>query len=178
MQDPFSQDQRPRKRRHLFLRLDSWIDSTLWSAGFSLGDKWEDLNIFFRRFTVKGYKRAFFEVTGEAMTLGTAGFVLMLALALPAFDETYGNWRQQDDFAVAFLDRYGNEIGHRGIIREDSVPVDTENVSAFPDPHLPWLHGRVYVDDAHRSRDEVHAEVRGWRLGVDDRSLAAEDTPG
>ncbi|MCP4315209.1 MAG: PBP1A family penicillin-binding protein [Hyphomicrobiales bacterium] len=124
MQDPFSQDQRPRKRRHLFLRLDSWIDSTLWSAGFSLGDKWEDLNIFFRRFTVKGYKRAFFEVTGEAMTLGTAGFVLMLALALPAFDETYGNWRQQDDFAVAFLDRYGNEIGHRGIIREDSVPVD------------------------------------------------------
>ncbi|MEX3008081.1 transglycosylase domain-containing protein [Hoeflea sp. TYP-13] len=124
MQDPFSQDQRPRKRRHLFLRLDSWIDSTLWSAGSGLGDKWEDINIFFRRFTVKGYKRAFFEMAGEAMTLGTAGAVLMLALALPAFEETYGNWREQDDFAVTFLDRYGNEIGHRGIIHEDSVPID------------------------------------------------------
>jgi membrane peptidoglycan carboxypeptidase len=30
----------------------------------------------------------------------------------------------RDDFAVTFLDRYGNEIGHRGIIHEDSAPVD------------------------------------------------------
>ena len=73
---------------------------------------------------MKGYKRAFFEVMGESMTLGTAGAVLLLALALPAFEETYGNWREQDDFAVTFLDRYGNEIGHRGIIHEDSVPID------------------------------------------------------
>ncbi len=130
MQDPFSQDQRPRKRRHLFLRVDSWIDSVLWSAGSGLGETWEDINIFFRRFHAKGYKRAFFEVLGEAMTLGTAGAVLLLTLALPAFDETYGNWREQDDFAVTFLDRYGNEIGHRGIIHEDSVPID-----ALPD-HL------------------------------------------
>ena len=48
----------------------------------------------------------------------------VLALALPAFEETKGNWRAQSDFAVTFLDRYGNEIGHRGIIHEDSVPID------------------------------------------------------
>ena len=30
----------------------------------------------------------------------------------------------QDDFAVTFLDRQGNEIGQRGIIQRDSVPVD------------------------------------------------------
>ena len=48
----------------------------------------------------------------------------MLALALPAFDETTRDWRNQGDFAVTFLDRYGNEIGQRGIIQRDSVPLD------------------------------------------------------
>ncbi len=42
-----------------------------------------------------------------------------------AFEETAGNWRwHRGDFAVTFLDRYGNEIGQRGIIQRDSVPVD------------------------------------------------------
>ena len=58
--------------------------------------------------------------SARRMTWGTVGAVLMLALALPAFEETKGNWRTQSDFAVTFLDRYGNEIGHRGIIHEDS----------------------------------------------------------
>ena len=43
---------------------------------------------------------------------------------MPAFEETEGNWRTQGDFAVTFLDRYGNEIGQRGIIQRESVPVD------------------------------------------------------
>jgi penicillin-binding protein 1A len=116
-------DDRPRKR-HILLRIDSWIDSTVWNAGFRLGVWWEDITIFFRRFSVRGWKKALFEVLGECMTWGTAGSVLMLALALPAFEETKGNWRAQSDFAVTFLDRYGNEIGHRGIIHEDSVPID------------------------------------------------------
>ncbi|HTO30847.1 MAG TPA: transglycosylase domain-containing protein [Pararhizobium sp.] len=116
-------DNRPRKR-HILLRIDSWIDSTVWNAGFRLGVWWEDITIFFRRFTVRGWKKVLFEVLGEGMTWGTAGSVLMLALALPAFEETKGNWRAQSDFAVTFLDRYGNEIGHRGIIHEDSVPID------------------------------------------------------
>ncbi|WP_438749479.1 transglycosylase domain-containing protein [Pararhizobium sp. O133] len=117
------QDDRPRKR-HILLRIDSWIDSTVWNAGFRLGVWWEDITIFSRRFTVRGWKKVLFEVLGEGMTWGTAGSVLMLALALPAFEETKGNWRAQSDFAVTFLDRYGNEIGHRGIIHEDSVPID------------------------------------------------------
>ena len=50
--------------------------------------------------------------------------VLLLALALPAFEETKEDWRSRGDFAVTFLDRYGNVVGHRGIIHEDSVPFD------------------------------------------------------
>ena len=124
LQDPFSHSNGPNKRRSKLLRLDSWIDSSLWSAGSGLAETWEEITIFFRRFKVTGYKKAIFEVLGEGMTIGTAGAVLMLALALPAFDETWGNWQDQDDFAVTFLDRYGNEIGHRGIHHEDSVPID------------------------------------------------------
>ena len=58
------------------------------------------------------------------MTLGVAGFVVLLALAMPAFEATQGDWRNRGNFAVTFLDRYGNVIGHRGIIHENSVPVD------------------------------------------------------
>ncbi|OWK22318.1 hypothetical protein AJ88_08325 [Mesorhizobium amorphae CCBAU 01583] len=47
-----------------------------------------------------------------------------LCAGLPAFQITTGDWRTQGDFAVTFLDRYGNEIGQRGIIQRDSVPVD------------------------------------------------------
>lgn len=123
MREPRKDDNRP-KKRHIFLRVDSWIDSTIWNAGFKLSQWWEDTTIFFRRFRVTGWKKVVFEVLGEGMNWGTVGSVLMLALALPAFEETKGNWRAQSDFAVTFLDRYGNEIGHRGIIHEDSVPID------------------------------------------------------
>ena len=55
----------------------------------------------------------------------------MLALAIPAFRETSdGDWLKKSELAVTFLDRYGNEIGTRGIRHNDSVPLDQ-----FPD-HL------------------------------------------
>lgn len=121
--DPKQREERPHKR-HMLLRIDSWIDSTVWNLGFRLGEIWEEITIFSRKFRVRGWKKAVFEVAGEAMTLGTAGSVVLLALALPAFEETKEDWRNRGDFAVTFLDRYGNTIGHRGIIHEDSVPVD------------------------------------------------------
>ncbi len=122
--DPTNSQKQPRRKRHLLLRIDSWIDSTVWNLGFRLGEIWEEITIFFRRFRVRGWKKAVFELAGEAMTLGTAGAVVLLALAMPAFEETKEDWRNRGDFAVTFLDRYGNTIGHRGIIHEDSVPID------------------------------------------------------
>jgi len=124
MDNPFE----PRKSRSpkatKLLELDAWIDSTLYDAGFKLGQGWENLTIFFRRFRVSGWRRGIVELFSEAFTFGAAGCVLMLALAMPAFEETAKDWRAQQEFAVTFLDRYGNEIGQRGIIQRDSVPVD------------------------------------------------------
>ncbi|TCL76151.1 transglycosylase domain-containing protein [Rhizobium sp. BK251] len=124
MQEPSPPEQRPHRKRHLLLRIDSWIDSTVWNLGFRAGELWEDITIFFRRFRARGWKRILFELLGEGLTLGAFGSVLMLMLALPAFEETKGDWRNRGDFAVTFLDRYGNVIGHRGIIHENSVPID------------------------------------------------------
>ncbi|MEX0408142.1 penicillin-binding protein 1A [Aquibium sp. LZ166] len=124
MENPFESRKSKAPRASKLLELDAWIDSTLYEAGFSAGERWERITIFFRRFRVYGWKRAIFELLGEGMTLGAAGCVLLLALAMPAFEETAGNWRAQADFAVTFLDRYGNEIGQRGIIQRDSVPID------------------------------------------------------
>ena len=54
-----------------------------------------------------------------------AGYLLMLALAIPAFRQTSDDdWLKKSDLAVTFLDRYGNEIGSRGIKHNDSVPLD------------------------------------------------------
>lgn len=122
--DPSKNEKRRIRKRFFFLQLDAALDSALWTLGDRLGSTWQSITIFFQRFRVRGLWKALFEVAGEAMTLGAAGFVLMLALAQPAFEETRDDWRKRGDYAVTFLDRYGNQIGHRGVIHETSVPVD------------------------------------------------------
>ncbi len=119
---------KPSKRRGpiaaWLLAVDAWLDSSLYEIGFKARQFWEAATIFFRRFRVTGWRRGIIELLSEGFTLGAGGIVVLLALALPAFQITGGDWRAQGDFAVTFLDRYGNEIGQRGIIQRDSVPVD------------------------------------------------------
>src|SRR5690348_12701474 len=83
------------------------------------------------RFHVSGWRRGLNELASEGATLGTVGLVFMLALAVPAFRETSDDdWLKKSELAVTFLDRYGNEVGSRGIKHNDSIPLDQ-----FPD-HL------------------------------------------
>nr|WP_244638269.1 transglycosylase domain-containing protein [Agrobacterium fabrum] len=117
-------DNKGRRKRHILLRIDSFIDSGLWTAAARLVDFWEDVTIASRKLHVRGWKKLVVNLTCDALTFGTAGSIVLLALAMPAFEETKKDWRYRGDFAVTFLDRYGNTIGHRGIIHEDSVPID------------------------------------------------------
>src|SRR5262249_41861571 len=84
------------------------------------------------RFYISGWRRWFgIEPLSEMATFGCGGLVLMLALAIPAFQETAdGDWLKRSELAVTFLDRYGNEVGSRGIKHNDSIPLED-----FPD-HL------------------------------------------
>ncbi|MET0279096.1 MAG: PBP1A family penicillin-binding protein [Pseudorhodoplanes sp.] len=118
--------------RRFFLDLDARIDSGLFDAGRWARELYERFVTFMDRFHVAGWKRwMLVEPASEAATLGTVGLVLALALALPAFYETKDeDWLKKSELAVQFLDRYGNEVGARGIKHNDSIPIED-----FPD-HL------------------------------------------
>ena len=93
----------------LWARLQDW-----WNAGTS----------FFARFRLTGWKRLLNEFASEALTLGTGGFVVMFALALPALQEFDEGKFLTGKFSVKFLDKNGEEIGKRGILHNDSVTLD------------------------------------------------------
>jgi penicillin-binding protein 1A len=83
------------------------------------------------RFHVAGWRRFFAELFSEGATLGALGLIAMLALAIPAFRMTSDDdWLKKSELSVTFLDRYGNEVGQRGVRHNDSIPLDQ-----FPD-HL------------------------------------------
>lgn len=105
------------------LGFDAWVNSSLYDSGQRARDRYTSFSNFMDRFHVSGIKKATVEVTCETLTIGTAGAVLMLILAVPAFRETSDDWLKQQELAVTFLDRYGKEVGRRGIRHDDSVPL-------------------------------------------------------
>jgi penicillin-binding protein 1A len=120
-----------RRIRRLLLGIDAWIDFSLFRSARGARETYERFSTFMDRFHVAGWRRWLNELASECATLGTAGALLMLALAMPAFQETSDDeWLKKSELAVTFLDRYGNEIGTRGIRHNDSIPLDE-----FPD-HL------------------------------------------
>lgn len=121
---------RPRRGLPRPIEIDAALDTTLYVIGRSLSSFVSGVRRFFERFRVRGIKRMAVEVLDELATFGTMGAVLALILALPAFDRISSDWREQDTFAVTILDRYGEEIGRRGVLQNDSVPL-----SEIPD-HL------------------------------------------
>jgi penicillin-binding protein 1A len=110
--------------RQRLLGLDSWIDSTLHESGHGLTEGYERLTNFMHRFKAEGIRRWVFEFLSEGYSLGVVGVLVLLAFAVPAFDEIGKDWRQQSDFAVTFLDRYGNVIGRRGILQDDTIELE------------------------------------------------------
>ena len=107
-----------------WLKIDSWIDAGLYGAWTGFRDWWSAYSSFFGRFEIHGFWRACNELACEALTLSVAGFLVVLTFALPAFEVAQGKINLSDEYSVTFLDRYGNEIGKRGLLRDDSVPLE------------------------------------------------------
>jgi penicillin-binding protein 1A len=127
--DPEKKHWKQRLQRFL-LDSDARFDNFIFQTGRWAREVWERFSMFMDRFHVGGWRRwIFVEPLSEAATMGAGGFVVLLALALPAFRETADDdWLKKSELAVTFLDRYGNEIGSRGIKHNDSIPL-----SEFPD---------------------------------------------
>jgi penicillin-binding protein 1A len=130
LRELFSHDWKPRLQRFL-LDVDARVDSAVFRTGAWVREYYERFSTFMDRFHAAGWRRLVVEIFSEGATLGTGGLVVLLALAIPAFRETSDDdWLKKSELAVTFLDRYGNEVGSRGIRHNDSIPLDQ-----FPD-HL------------------------------------------
>ena len=124
MQDPFYHKEKRRKKSSL-LAADAWLDSSIYEFWHALGRGYTRFQDVMAVFHVSGIKRFFVEIVSDGLSFAAIGAVLMAALALPAFDATAsGKFNKAEDYSVIFLDRYGNEIGRRGIRSDDSIPLD------------------------------------------------------
>lgn len=115
-----------------FERFDSWTASSINEGGRNLSSAWDRYSAVMDRFHVTGGWRVAADLACEGLTLSVGGLLLMLTLAIPAFREVGGDdWLKKQDLAVVFLDRYGNEVGRRGIRHDDSIALEE-----FPDHFL------------------------------------------
>ena len=111
--------------RRAFLALDAFIDSSLYDSGQRAKKAYAAFSAFMDRFYVSGFVKLCVEAACESLNIGVVAAVAALALALPAFQETASSdWLKREDLAVTFLDRYGNEVGRRGIRHDDSIPLE------------------------------------------------------
>jgi penicillin-binding protein 1A len=121
VQDPFYTKEK-RKKSSSMLAADAWLDSSLYEFWQALGQAYTRFQDFMSIFHVAGFRRAVVEVVSDGFSFLAIGCVLMTALALPAFDTTAsGEFNKAEDYSVVFLDRFGAEIGRRGIRSDDSV---------------------------------------------------------
>jgi penicillin-binding protein 1A len=121
VQDPFLTKQK-RKKSSSMLAADAWLDSSLYEFWHALGRAYRRFQDFMSIFHVAGLRRGVVEILSDGFSFLAIGCVLMTALALPAFDVTAsGEFNKAEDYAVVFLDRFGTEIGRRGIRSDDSV---------------------------------------------------------
>jgi penicillin-binding protein 1A len=114
------------KLKRFLLDFDSLLDTSVFHTARWLREYYERFSAFMDRFHVAGWRRwIMVEPLSEAATLGTGGLIVMLALAIPAFRETSDDdWLKKSELAVTFLDRFGNEVGSRGIKHNDSIPLE------------------------------------------------------
>ncbi len=124
VQDPFFRKEKRRKKTSM-LAADAWLDSALYEFFQAMGRGFTRVEDFFSRFRVSGLKRLFVELVSDGLSFLAIGMVLVTGLALPAFDATRsGRFNKAEDISVIFLDRYGKEVGRRGIRSDDSFPLD------------------------------------------------------
>ena len=113
-----------RDRHPLLLELDSRLSAffaNLWSGSHAA---WNNASSFFARFKLTGWKRILNELASSAFTIGFGGMLVLYALALPAFQELDEGRFLTGEYSVKFLDRDGNELGQRGILHNDAVPLE------------------------------------------------------
>jgi penicillin-binding protein 1A len=116
---------RPYKRAaRALLAFDAFVDSSLYDSRARAQAAYATFAALMDRLHVSGWRRVLVELLCEGSNVGLAAAFLALFMAIPAFQETSDDWLKKQDLAVTFLDRYGQEVGRRGIKHDDSVPLE------------------------------------------------------
>ena len=116
----------PWKKRidRAWLAVNAYLDAGHFDSMRRLREAWQNYAEWMDRFHVSGLARLGVEIACEGPDArARAASILMLTLAQPAFRETGDDWLKKQDLAVTFLDRYGNQVGRRGILHDNSVPL-------------------------------------------------------
>jgi len=109
----------------ILLGIDALIDSSMFDGGRKSRENYERFSAFMGRFQVSGVTRLVVEACCEGLTLAVGAGFLAMALAAPAMRMTSErDWLKRTDLAITFFDRYGAEVGQRGIKHDDAVPLE------------------------------------------------------
>ena len=109
----------------VLLSFDAFIDSSMFNAQRRTLQIWRSISEASERLRLVGLGKVVLDLTCEAVNLGLVGLIVLLAFALPSYRETSDeDWLKRQDLAVNFLDRYGVEVGRRGIKHDDAIPFD------------------------------------------------------
>ncbi len=107
------------------LGADAFVDSSLNASLENVKERYAAFSAYMDGLHISGWRRVLNELGCEALTLGVGAGVVALALAVPAFQEiSERDWLKKADYAVTFLDSYGQEVGTRGIKHDDKVSFD------------------------------------------------------
>ena len=106
------------------LAVDAAVTAWMYESSRRWRDGYADFSAYMDRFHVSGLARIGVELACEALTLGLGAALVVLTFAQLAFRETSDDWLKKQDLAVTFQDRYGVEVGRRGILHDDSVTLD------------------------------------------------------
>ena len=109
----------------LLLAFDSFVDSSMYDGQRRAIRTLQAIGALSDRFRLTGLGKFAVEFACEGLNVGIVGLIFALALAQPAFRDTSDeDWLKRTDLAVTFLDRYGAEVGRRGIKHDDAIPFD------------------------------------------------------
>ena len=109
----------------VLLAFDAWIDSSLYNGQRRSIRVLQAAAALSDRLHLSGARKFAVDATCEGLNIAVVVLIGVLALAQPAFRETSDDdWLKRTDLAVTFLDRYGVEVGRRGIKHDDAIPFD------------------------------------------------------
>lgn len=109
---------------NLLLKIDSFMDSALYTMGGFLGRFWQNFNYIMGFARVRGIKRFFIEIISDGLSLAFVGLIGFFMLGQYALIDVSEGWQLYQKYSVTFYDKHNNPIGHRGIRHDSNVPLE------------------------------------------------------